>query len=89
MQLYYKLVLSIFFLLAYRLWKACLTIVWHSFKQNHAQRRVESGCFGFNGPGQKDVVAVFPHEFWVKFYLPVVRAVKHKQKEKNVVLVAS
>ena len=60
MQLYYKLVLSISFLLEYRLYKACLTTVCTVFKQKHAQRRAESGCFGFNGPGQKDVVAVLP-----------------------------
>ena len=39
--------------------------------------------------GQKDVLALLPARVLGKVNSPVVRAVKHKQKEKILVLVAS
>ena len=65
--------LTISFVLGCRLWKACLTTVWHSFQANTCSKKNTGlGCFGFNAG----------------FY-QLFAAVKLKQREKNVVLVAS
>ena len=65
--------LTISFVSECRLRKACLTTVWHSF-----QARTSPGCFGFN--------AGFGKSFYIH---QLFMAVKLKQREKNVVLVAS
>ena len=44
---------------------------------------------GLLGRGKRMLWRFFPRGVWEKFNLPVVCLVKHKQKEKNVVLIAS
>ena len=52
-----------------------------------AQRRASPGCLGLQG--QKDVVAVLPTGFERSLIYQLLAAVKLRQREKNVKLVAS
>ena len=67
-----------------RLWKACLTTVWHNFQAN--TRRVAPGCFGFTGT--KGCCGGSSHGFWEKVNLAVVRGseTQTKRKERGIVV---
>ena len=57
--------------------------------KNSLKEGQHQAVLGLLGRGKRMLWRSFPRGFWEKFNLPVVRLVKHKQKEKNVVLVAS
>ena len=76
--------LTISFVSEYRLWKACLTTVWHSFQANTCSKKSSARLL------QKDVVAVLLTSFRESFWIyQLSAALKLKQREKNVVLVLS
>ena len=83
---YYKLLLTmltISLVSECRLWKACLTTVWHSFQAKiiRAQRKAAPGCFRFTG--EKGCCGGSSHGFWEKFDLIVVRGSKTQAKRKE------
>ena len=89
---YYKLVFNMLttsFVSKCRLWKACLTTIWHSFQANTCSKRAAPSCFGFTGAKAGLVVAVLTTSFGKILIYQLFAAVKLKQREKNVVLVAS
>ena len=60
--------------------------VWHNFHAILAQRRAAPGCFRLTGT--KGCCGGSSHGFWEKFNYELFAAVKLKQREKNLVLVA-
>ena len=57
--------------------------------KNALKEEQHHAVLGLLGRVKRMLWRFFPHGFSEKFNLPVVRTVKHKQKENNVVLVAS
>ena len=68
-----------------RAWRLFGTV----FKQIRAQKRAAPSCFGFTGAKAGQVVAVLTTSFGKILIYQLFAAVKLKQREKNVVLVAS
>ena len=80
----------IIFCIGCRLWKACLTTVWHSFQANTCGKKSSARLFWVHWSKRIwDVVAVLPTSFGKSFIYQLFAAVKLKQREKDVVLVAS
>ena len=61
--------------------------VWHNFHAILARRRAAPGCFRFTGT--KGCCGGSSLGFWEKFNYELFAAVKLKQREKNLALVAS
>ena len=57
--------------------------------KNALKEEQYQAVLGLLGRDKRMLWRFFPRGFWEKFNLPVVRLVKHKQKEKSVVLIAS
>ena len=89
---YYKLILTmltISFVSECRLWKACLTTVWHSFQANRCSKKSSAKLFWVYWSKSRTGCCRSTTSFGKILIYHLFAAVKLKQREKNVVLVAS
>ena len=91
MQSYYKLVLTmlnISFVSECRLWKTCLTAVWHSFQANTFSKRSSTRQFWVYSGKRMLWRFSSSHGFWEKFNLAVARGseTQTKRKERDILL---
>ena len=89
---YYKLILTmltISFVSECRLWKACLTTVWHSFQANTCSKKSSAKLFWVYWSERRTGCGRSTTSFGKILIYELFAAVKLKQREKNVALVAS
>ena len=81
--------LTISFVSECRLWKACLTTVWHSFQANRCSKKSSAKLFWVYWSKSRTGCCRSTTTFGEILIYHLFAAVKLKQREKNVVLVAS
>ena len=83
---YYKLVFNMLttsFVSKCRLWKACLTTIWHSFQANTCSKKSSAKLFWLYWSKSRTGCGRSYHEFWENFNLPVVRGSETQTKRKE------
>ena len=83
---YYKLVFNMLatsFVSKCRLWKACLTTIWHSFQANTCSKKSSAKLFWVYWSKSRTGCGRSYHEFWENFNLPVVRGSETQTKRKE------
>ena len=75
--------LTISFVSECRLWKACLTTVWHSFQVNRCSKKEQRQAVLGLLERKPDWLLPFYHDFWENFNLPLVRGSETQTKRKE------